>query len=562
MPPYFFKEIGTLRRYANGEVAFVGSSSGVFFVNVVRRAFAAAAPSPTSQEAPEDCILGENEHSEEETSNPNIDDSRNDTPQNERSRQDWPPTLDVNSFPDYNTAKQLVRTYFQTWHPLLPFLHGPSFMRELEAFYSQPHSKPIQPRAERVRVITFQCIFNIAILDCPDLPSLKNCRIESSTQLVAALGVVALRRDTASIQALLAAQLFLIATMSLRIASTVGGLIVRSLVQAGLHRCPYRYAELSIDDREIRKRIFWSAYALDRFLSQALGLPLGIQDDDFDLCLPGMHEKHEPVSVPKEPVAEGSPEETILHLPSDHPRRRNTVASPSRDIDRARLNLETRDKDSEYRERAGPENERRVSTETTSVLSQSKQDRQAMLANFVQYAGLSGRVLEMFHKSILVRSTDKKTMLLLRADVDAWWNSIPAEMQSCYTSHGDTSSVSASASKLFDLCAFFGVSYHNLLLLINRPLLSLDPSSAEFKLAIQTCIGAARTVISILKAQLEQRKALFWPGYISAVWMAGLMVAFSSQLGLYSSSRASSYVKDWNVVQHSADYIVAKSQHA
>src|SRR5271156_5477436 len=65
-----------------------------------------------------------------------------------------------------------------------------------------------------------------------------------------------------------------------------------------------------------------------------------------------------------------------------------------------------------------------------------------MLANFVQYARLSGRVLEMFHKSILVRSTDKKTMLLLRADVDAWWNSIPAEMQSCYTSHGDTSSVS------------------------------------------------------------------------------------------------------------------------
>ena len=103
--------------------------------------------------------------------------------------------------------------------------------------------------------------------------------------------------------------------------------IVRSLVQAGLHRCPYRYAELSIDDREIRKRIFWSAYALDRFLSQALGLPLGIQDDDFDLCLPGMHEKHEPVAVPKEPVAEGSPEETILHLPSDHLRRRNSVVS-------------------------------------------------------------------------------------------------------------------------------------------------------------------------------------------------------------------------------------------
>ena len=118
--------------------------------------------------------------------------------------------------------------------------------------------------------------------------------------------------------------------MSLRIASTVGGLIDRSLVQAGLHCCPYHYAELSTGVGEIRKRIFWSTYALDRFLSQALGLPIGIQDDGFDLCLPEvheMHEKHEPVAVPKEPVAEGSPEETILHLPSHHPRRHNTVVS-------------------------------------------------------------------------------------------------------------------------------------------------------------------------------------------------------------------------------------------
>jgi hypothetical protein len=111
--------------------------------------------------------------SQEETSNPNIDDFQNGSRQNERSRQDWPSSLDVNSFPDYNTAKKLAKTYFRTWHPLLPFLHGPSFMRELEAFYSQLYSKPIQPRAARVRVVIFQCIFNIVILDRPDLPSLE-----------------------------------------------------------------------------------------------------------------------------------------------------------------------------------------------------------------------------------------------------------------------------------------------------------------------------------------------------------------------------------------------------
>lgn len=150
-----------LRRYADDEVAFVDSSFGVFFVNVIHRAFAAAAPSPPSQEAP-DCILEENEQSDEETSNPNIDDFQNGARQNERSRQDWPSSLNVNSFPDYGTAKQLAKTYFQTRHLLLPFLHDPSFMRELEAFYSQPYHKPIQPRADRCMQSLFLSFPNLA----------------------------------------------------------------------------------------------------------------------------------------------------------------------------------------------------------------------------------------------------------------------------------------------------------------------------------------------------------------------------------------------------------------
>lgn len=36
----------------------------------------------------------------------------------------------------------------------------------------------------------------------------------------------------------------------------------------------------------MRKRIWWSFYCIERLVCQALGLPLDLQDDDVDVCLP------------------------------------------------------------------------------------------------------------------------------------------------------------------------------------------------------------------------------------------------------------------------------------
>lgn len=72
--------------------------------------------------------------------------------------------------------------------------------------------------------------------------------------------------------------------MSLHTASTVVGLLFRSIFLAGLHHFPASYGELSSDNCDMRKRIFWSAFVIDCYLSQALGHPLGIQDSDIDVC--------------------------------------------------------------------------------------------------------------------------------------------------------------------------------------------------------------------------------------------------------------------------------------
>jgi hypothetical protein len=93
------------------------------------------------------------------------------------------------------------------------------------------------------------------------------------------------------LQAAFTAQLALTSLLRLNAASRVGGVITRTAFHLGLHRCPGRFSCFSSEEVDIRCRLFWSIYSLERYLSQALGIPLSIRDDDIDVCYPGA-ERH------------------------------------------------------------------------------------------------------------------------------------------------------------------------------------------------------------------------------------------------------------------------------
>ncbi|WVO14414.1 hypothetical protein L204_102047 [Cryptococcus depauperatus] len=68
----------------------------------------------------------------------------------------------------------------------------------------------------------------------------------------------------------------------------VGGLSMRTAVELGLHRKTMSKAEREKDPKryEMKKRVFWAIYSLDRMMSAQLGRPTGIQDRDIDIELP------------------------------------------------------------------------------------------------------------------------------------------------------------------------------------------------------------------------------------------------------------------------------------
>lgn len=73
---------------------------------------------------------------------------------------------------------------------------------------------------------------------------------------------------------------------------------MRVCIELSLHRTQSRKLSLTPLDREMRKRIFWSAYSLDRFASISLGRPCSITDECISCELPldiddsGMQQNH------------------------------------------------------------------------------------------------------------------------------------------------------------------------------------------------------------------------------------------------------------------------------
>jgi hypothetical protein len=411
--------------------------------------------------------------------------------------------------PPLGLAKELMMAYFKIWHSLFPFLHGPTFLQAMERIYSStPEARSNEESDSDHRsacwTVIFQCIFNLGALLRPDLELPPECRIQSPTSMTALLGSLSTRHDVVSLQALLAAQVFLVAKMSLRPASTFGGCILRSMLHAGLHRCPFRYAQLSSHDRQLRKRIFWCAYAIDRYLSQALGLPLGIQDSDIDVCLPAAPEAHSPPEA----------------------RTSNAHLSPYRPaVEIERGGISTGDS-------AASDTPRSVSTARQESHVEDNRRKESVLASYVDSGTLTGRALELFHKSILVRSVSRSAVLFLVTDIHKWWNGLPVELQGKSAGVDQDSSTSLADSP-FDFGPFFTILYQHLILIINRPSLSLDPSTAEFSSGLQTCIGAARGILAALRLQVGSQQAFFWPGFLSAAWMSGLVLAFACQLKQY-----------------------------
>jgi hypothetical protein len=190
------------------------------------------------------------------------------------------------------------QSYFDNWHPAYPFLHAPAVLEAFKRVSQVPLNNLVQ--LPLFDLVITRSLLSISLADRRQGGQQGNLKPVPSVLLFSSFdaavdsiqGTLSAATTTKSLQAVISVQLFLISMLRHNAASRLGGLIVRMAFQIGLHRCPVRYTSFSEEDVQLRKRVFWSVYCIDRYLCQSLGLPLTIRDDDIDVCYLNV-ERHE-----------------------------------------------------------------------------------------------------------------------------------------------------------------------------------------------------------------------------------------------------------------------------
>lgn len=288
------RELGRMRTsYDAGSSSFVGSGSGIHFVGTVRRALARNGAREQLGDGPEEELVpGEDDQLRGQSTPSSL------WREGEVLLEDDGALSAADLDVDFEDLVRWSRPYFESWHPPFPFLHAPTVLEILEKVSSQGLS-----RVSPTESIIVRSIMSISLADRRQLPNepgrLLPARLVFRTidEALSILQPLIIQSDSLfGLQAIVSIQVFLISMLRLNAASRLGGLIVRTLFHLGLHRCPSRFSQFAPADADIRRRVFWAIYCLERYLSQSLGLPLDLKDDDLDVCYPGNEHHSSPTN--------------------------------------------------------------------------------------------------------------------------------------------------------------------------------------------------------------------------------------------------------------------------
>ncbi|KAF3131419.1 hypothetical protein TWF703_007693 [Orbilia oligospora] len=105
----------------------------------------------------------------------------------------------------------------------------------------------------------------------------------------------------------------------------------------------------------------------------------------------------------------------------------------------------------------------------------------------------------------------------------------------------------------------FQIKYHELLLLMHRPALSAKSTNETYPVAMLTCLSSARAIISLTKRYLSRYKSgdgkveypMLWHVMLSTIWMSGLVVIFAAfEGGVVLDSANRDIQSTWSILEH------------
>ncbi|CZR68640.1 related to purine utilization positive regulator [Phialocephala subalpina] len=159
-------------------------------------------------------------------------------------------------------GSKLSKAYFEHVHTQYPFLHEATFRNWEERIMGNLDDTSVDP------VVRF----------------FVNIGFYASAQLY--MDHVIQLDSIESIQAILCCAMYSLRS-PVGVSVSLSGLALRQCIELGYHRSARKFS-LSLDPLrlEMRKRVFWCSYGIDRAASMTLGRPFGIPDQEIDIEYP------------------------------------------------------------------------------------------------------------------------------------------------------------------------------------------------------------------------------------------------------------------------------------
>uniref|UniRef100_L2G3R0 Phosphoribosylglycinamide synthetase n=1 Tax=Colletotrichum fructicola (strain Nara gc5) TaxID=1213859 RepID=L2G3R0_COLFN len=270
-------EVGMLSLANSKESKYLGPSSGVPFARLIFSAIPQSQGLSVSWSAPEGGTV-----------------ARKPSPAHHPFPPHWTSEVDLQHFAD---------AYFQTLHPLYPFLDEDSISDNLDCLYTTQKAGSMQmpPLAEvEASLSPFHSVqvFLVLALGARILESRLSVEFSSERYLATAMqriGTLALHDSIEGLQIML-----LLALTSFYFEEGPNAWflvmnIIASCLDLGFQRRGvdmHRHSPLAKPNTahirlNLRRGIFWSAYSLERTLSVVLGRPLTLRDEAIDIEFPG-----------------------------------------------------------------------------------------------------------------------------------------------------------------------------------------------------------------------------------------------------------------------------------
>lgn len=187
------------------------------------------------------------------------------------------PTFTNAELPPRSAISHLVDHYFENVHVLLPFFSETEFMSSLSRVYQESVAVEISP-------FDMWCVRLVLAIS-----SASMCQVRGDEYYNAALCHMGMAMQLAEyvlypgsisgIQALLLLVQYAIVDPEYLDSWYIVGMASRLLVDLGLHSEPAPETRMSKSALDLRRRIFYCTYALDRLVSMSLGFAFSFTDD-------------------------------------------------------------------------------------------------------------------------------------------------------------------------------------------------------------------------------------------------------------------------------------------